>query len=175
MNDEDSPKTIRAGACCALGRIAVPSDVRWQCPPIRLSNCPTCGVLAGMQCVGIGRNDEVHVDRVWKCLERHDTVKEVPLDEEGPKGPVADRLLRVLRDELRHYVDDFGRPTSSIETETLVTSSEEIAETHRVSAQLRQIADELEQSNGTLYAHIEAHSTTKHDDRQTLVIERRRR
>lgn len=63
-------RTIRAQARCALGRLSLPADPSWQCPPIRLSACPTCGADPGVQCVGIERNDEVHIDRVWQCLTR---------------------------------------------------------------------------------------------------------
>lgn len=63
-----APESVRSQARCAIGRASLPSDPYWQCPPIRISDCPTCGVEAGVQCAGIGRNDEVHVDRVWECL-----------------------------------------------------------------------------------------------------------
>ncbi len=69
-NEPAAPRTIRAQARCAIGRLSLPSDPSWQCPPIRLSGCPTCGAEQGVQCVGIERNDEVHVDRVWLCLTR---------------------------------------------------------------------------------------------------------
>jgi len=60
--------SIRPQARMPIGRVSLPSDPSWQCPPIRLSGCPTCGVAPGVQCVGIDRNDEVHVDRVWQGL-----------------------------------------------------------------------------------------------------------
>jgi len=66
----DASRTIRAQARCTVGRLSLPADPSWQCPPIRLSECPTCRAEPGVQCVGIERNDEVHVDRVWQCLTR---------------------------------------------------------------------------------------------------------
>ena len=40
------------------------------CPPLRLSDCPRCGAVAGVRCEGIDRDDEVHVERVEQCVRR---------------------------------------------------------------------------------------------------------
>jgi hypothetical protein len=38
--------------------------------PIRVSDCPRCKAQPGQRCVGIDRDDECHVERMWQCLGR---------------------------------------------------------------------------------------------------------
>lgn len=40
------------------------------CAPLRLSDCPRCKAQPGDRCIGIDRDDEVHVERLWQCLGR---------------------------------------------------------------------------------------------------------
>lgn len=41
-----------------------------RCPAIRLSDCPRCGASPGARCIGIDRDDEVHVERTWSHARR---------------------------------------------------------------------------------------------------------
>jgi hypothetical protein len=49
-------------------RISIAPDPDPRCPPLRLSDCPACGADPGKRCIGIGRDDVVHIERVWQCL-----------------------------------------------------------------------------------------------------------
>jgi len=44
--------------------------VPFICTPLRLSDCPACGAQPGVRCTGIDRDDETHVERLWRCLSR---------------------------------------------------------------------------------------------------------
>jgi len=66
----------------------------------------------------------------------------------------------------------FQSALSSLESPKI--TAQELATTSEVARQLRRIADELDQSGGSLYARVEGPHTSLRDDRQTLVIEPRR-
>jgi hypothetical protein len=42
----------------------------YVCPPLRLSDCPRCGSRPGARCAGIDRDDEVHWERLVRCMSR---------------------------------------------------------------------------------------------------------
>ncbi len=61
-------------AATGYERISIAPDPDPRCAPLRFSDCPACGVKTGKRCIGIDRDDTVHIERVWQCMARQNGV-----------------------------------------------------------------------------------------------------